>query len=77
MSAGRFGLAVIGVLIEAGQTQFTFRPLVPYSTARVLENALMPPFEALYAAVHAWDPNADEDETFTINPCVYSSIGRA
>jgi hypothetical protein len=43
----------MGVSIEAGQTQFMFKPFIPYSTASVFENALIPPFEALYAAVHA------------------------
>ena len=47
MSLGRLGFFVIGVLIEAGQTQFTFNPLTPYSTAKVLEKALIPPLEAL------------------------------
>ena len=40
MSLGRLGFFVIGVLIEAGQTQFTFNPFTPYSTAKVLEKAL-------------------------------------
>jgi hypothetical protein len=43
----------MGVSIEAGHTQFMFKPFIPYSTASVFENALIPPFEALYAAVHA------------------------
>ena len=47
MSLGRLGFFVMGVLIEAGQTQFTFNPLIPYSTARVLEKALIPPLDAL------------------------------
>ena len=47
MSLGKLGLVDIGVSIEAGHTQLTFNPLRPYSTARVLENALMPPLDAL------------------------------
>ena len=46
------------VSIDAGHTQFTLTPCTPYSTAKVLENALIPPFEALYAAVQACEPRA-------------------
>ena len=53
ISFGRSGLVDIGVSIEAGHTQLTFKPLNPYSTANVFENALMPPLDALYAAVQA------------------------
>ena len=56
------------VSIDAGHTQFTLTPCTPYSTAKVLENALIPPFEALYAAVQACEPRAAVDETFTIEP---------
>ena len=65
------------VSIDAGHTQFTLTPCTPYSTAKVLENALMPPFEALYAAVQACEPRAAVDETFTIEPVDSIIKGRA
>jgi hypothetical protein len=47
ISLGRLGLVDIGVSMEAGHTQFTLSPRKPYSTAKVLEKALIPPLEAL------------------------------
>ena len=47
------------------------------SIAKVLENALIPPFEALYAAVQACEPRAAVDETFTIEPFDSIIKGRA
>ena len=65
------------VSIDAGHIQFTLTPAHHTQLLKFLENALMPPFEALYAAVQACEPRAAVDETFTIEPFDSIINGRA
>ena len=43
--SGRLNAPVMGVSIEPGDTEFTRRPCLAYSTASVLVSASTPPFD--------------------------------